>query len=273
MTDPVSIDAATDELYSLDPDQFMDRRTELAAAAKAAGDGAIAKGVGALRKPTRSAYALNRLVREQPDAVDRIESLAEQLRAAQRELDGDRMRELSRERNRLVDELTRAAVKSAGASSAALRDEVSSTLSAAIADPDALDRLRSGALVRAETWSGFGGDAAPSLTLVRGDDTREVPTKAGKPAKAAPKAPGPSPADRAREQRKARLEQAEAELADAQRQAGTVEGELAERQQDVRRIEEQLKEAKRRLDDARLGARHAANRVERANADLKRLRR
>lgn len=271
MAGQVSIDSATDELYGLDPDEFLARRTEIAATAKAAGDSATAKRIGALRKPTRSAYALNRLVRAHDGVADRIDALGDDLRAAQRDLDGARMRELSRERNRLVDELTRAAVNAAGGSSAALRDEVSSTVSAAIADPDVLDRLRSGALVRAESWSGFGGDAVPALTLVR-DDTPAPGAKGAPKRSPAEPASGPSAADQAREQRRAKLEQAEAELTDARGHAETAEGEVAECRRAVRRLEEQLKDAKRRLDEARLEARHAATRLEKASAALKRLR-
>ena len=46
---------AVAELYEADPDGFTERRAELAAAARDAGEPAAAKQIMALRKPTRSA--------------------------------------------------------------------------------------------------------------------------------------------------------------------------------------------------------------------------
>ena len=61
--DEDALQAAADELYSVDPDAFMQRRAELSAEVKKSGDAATAKKIGALRKPTRSAYTVNRLAR------------------------------------------------------------------------------------------------------------------------------------------------------------------------------------------------------------------
>ena len=103
------LDSAIDELYGADPDAFMARRTELVAQAKAAGAAAAAKQIGALRKPTRSAYALNRLARTDPDAIDRLRELGEQWRSAAKSVDANQIRALTKSRRRLLDELTRAA--------------------------------------------------------------------------------------------------------------------------------------------------------------------
>ena len=51
------------ELYTADPDGFTALRTELAERARDAGEPAVAKKITALRKPTRSAWVVNRLVR------------------------------------------------------------------------------------------------------------------------------------------------------------------------------------------------------------------
>ena len=58
--------AAEAELYEADPDGFTARRAELAASARDAGEPAAAKQITALRKPTRSAWVVNRLVRSDP---------------------------------------------------------------------------------------------------------------------------------------------------------------------------------------------------------------
>src|SRR5690242_5655630 len=145
------LEDAKAELYEADPDGFTARRQELADGAREAGQPAVAKQIAALRKPTRSAWVVNRLVRSDPGVRTRLDTLAADLRAA---ADGARLRELTTARSRLVDELTRTALASLPAPPAALREEVTATLDAAIADPEVAGRL--GSLARAEKYAGFG---------------------------------------------------------------------------------------------------------------------
>src|SRR5258708_19194425 len=107
---------AVDELYSPNPDEFTARRKELAAQSRAAGDRAAAKDIGALAKPTRSAWLVNRLVRTDPTVSVRLAELGGQLRAGEAALDGPSIRKLSVARRELVDTLTRQAVAESGAS-------------------------------------------------------------------------------------------------------------------------------------------------------------
>jgi hypothetical protein len=253
-----SLESARDELYGLDPEDFMLRRGELTKAARDAGDGATAKQIGALRKPTRSAYAVNALVRADAKAADRIEELGDRLRDAQESLDGAAMRELSTERNKLVDELTRAALRASGAKAAAagLRDEVANTLSAAIADPEVRERVREGALVRAESWSGFGAASSPNLTVVR--------DKATEPKAAKSKAAKPTAEDRARERHAERVDEARGRVAEARDELETAKAAVVGEKRAVKQAEEQLKDARRRLDDAELDVRRAQARLEKA---------
>lgn len=252
---------ARDELYGLDPEQFLARRGELAAAARDS-DPLAAKRIAALRKPTRSAHVLNRLVRQVPDAVDRLEALAGDLRQAQASLDGTRIRDVSDRRNKLVGELARDALRAAGVRNApvGLRDEITATLSAALADPDVLDQLRDGALVRSARWDGF-GDAGPALSLV-------PPTPLHAPAAPEVSAPLAPTASRATERRQARL----AELAERRDEARAAVDEadrtLTDRQHEVRLAEQQLTEARRALDDALVNARMAQRRLDTAQAAL-----
>ena len=98
------LEDAKAELYEADPDGFTARRAELADSARAAGQPAVAKQIAGLRKPTRSAWVVNRLVRSDPEVRTRLDALGADLRAA---ADGARLRELTTARSRLVDELTR----------------------------------------------------------------------------------------------------------------------------------------------------------------------
>lgn len=163
-----SVEAAADELYSADPGEFTDRRKALADAARTVGDAAAAKRIAALRKPTRAAWVVNRLARADPDAPGRLASLAAALRAAERAKDGPRLRELSAERGPLVDSLTGQALAAAGVPDppSGLREDVSATLTAALADPEVAAGFAAGTLTRAAQWAGFGlasfGDAPAS---------------------------------------------------------------------------------------------------------------
>ena len=94
-------------------------------------------------------------------------------------MNGDRIRELSAEQRALVDQLSRAAFEASDLADppAALRDDVTDTLQAAIADPDVTARL--GRLTKAERWSGFGefGDTATVIAVARrGMGAEEHPT-------------------------------------------------------------------------------------------------
>jgi len=139
------------ELYADDPDGFTARRAELAERARDAGEPAVAKKITALRKPTRSAWVVNRLVRADPDVRSRLDGLAADLRDAS---GGGRLRELTAARSRLVDELTRAALAGVPAPPAAMREEVTATLDAAIADPEVAASL--GSLAGAQEDQGTG---------------------------------------------------------------------------------------------------------------------
>ena len=181
---------AVDELYDADPDDFTQRRQELAAAAREAGQSAAAKQIAALRKPTRSAWVVNRLVRADPEVAPRLAALAAELRDGG---DGPRLRELTTARGRLVDELTRQALQDLPAPPAALREEVTATLDAAIADPAVAANL--GTLVRAAHWAGFG--LAP---------LREGAPTPARPAPKTQKTPPQAPAEAAAERERRRQE-------------------------------------------------------------------
>src|SRR5579875_3705255 len=106
-------DDELDELYRVKPDRFIAMRTKLAAAAKRRGDEAAAKRLSASNKPTTAAWAVNRLVLEHDAVPQRLAALGDRLRAAHAAMDGDRIRQLSAEQRKLLDELTRTALEAA----------------------------------------------------------------------------------------------------------------------------------------------------------------
>ena len=159
---------AVAELYSSSPEEFVERRGVLVARARAAGEASIAKQIAALRKPTRSAWVVNQLVRSAPAVSDQLAELGDEFRAAQRSGDGAAIRQLSARRRQLLDELARQAFTVSGQHSppAALKDEVTATLGAALADPQFAAQLQAGTLERAVHRDGLGLDAGPALTLL-----------------------------------------------------------------------------------------------------------
>jgi hypothetical protein len=185
MTDADLLAEAAAELYAGDPAAFTERRGALAAEARAAGQAAAAKQITALRKPTYSAWLVNQLVRADPEAASRLSELGGELRSAGAALDGARIRELSQQRRRLVDDLVRQALQlpGAGPPSAAVREELTATFGAALADPQVADQLAAGTLVRAVHRSDF-TPAGPGLTLV-------PPLPADRPSRSASRTPVP----------------------------------------------------------------------------------
>jgi hypothetical protein len=252
---------ATAELYRLDPDEFMPRRQDLAARAREAGQPAVAKQIAALRKPTRSAWVVNRLVRTEPGTTQRLTALAAELRDAERAMDGARIRELSAARRRLVDDLTVQALSVLAAPPAALREEVMATFDSALANPEIAASL--GTLVRAAHWAGFGLAPAP------GD---APPAASPSPAPAKPKTPIPAEAGAERERRRREkiqlAERAVVEATEAADAASVAEQALEDT---VRRLETELAEARQRLVEARRQSYRAESRRRRAAGELGRL--
>jgi len=244
------------ELYTADPDEFTGRRAELAASARDAGEPAVARQITGLRKPTRSAWVVNRLVRSDPEVRSRIDALAADLREA---TDGSRIRELTAARARLVDELTRAALREVPAPPAALREEVTATLDAAIADPEVAARL--GTLVRAAQYAGFG----PGLTFAA-----PAPAPAAA-AKGKTLAPEEAAAER-EARRQDQIMEAERGLVQADQDVQAAAAAERDLEDAVRRLEAELADARQRLAEARRQSYRAESRQQRAAQQLSRLR-
>ncbi|OBB83226.1 hypothetical protein A5760_11095 [Mycobacterium colombiense] len=272
-------DEELDSLYEVPPKEFTAERARLAAAAKQRGDTAAAKRISAANKPTTAAWIVNRLALRHADTRQRLADLGERLRAAHTAMDGGRIRDLSAEQHKLIDELTRMALRAADLTqpSATVREDLTSTLQAAIADPQISARL--GRLTRPEQWSGFGafgeGDAVPESVDTPGEPAKPQRTPARKrPAKQ-------SADDKAQGRRREKLsaavataERARAEADDlvAERQARR---DAARQQRDdaaraLRAAERDLSAAEKDYDKAVQAGRTAADAVKEAKARLKR---
>lgn len=280
MAEPGLQEAAIEELYGLDPAAFLDRRNELAAAAKESGDKEAAGQIAALRKPTQSAHALNMLVRSDPAQAEALVELSAEFRTAERSLDGAALRELTKQRRKLIDDLARQAFRaiSTRSPSSGLREEVVSTLNAALADPGVAEQLCAGTLLRAARWDGFGSAGTPQLSVVRPVSGARATQTQRKPRRLGVLTGGKGDdearkAAEAAERERVRLaqEEAESKLREAGEAVTEAGGLVAEQDEDVRILAERLTDARRRLDELRLDLRRAEHRQRKAQAAHDRL--
>src|SRR3954453_1723456 len=103
----MDVDAVADELYEVPPEEFIAVPTDRQNQAKADGDKALAKEIGALPKPSAAAWACNLLGREHREEIENLVELGPLLREAQENLAGDQLRALDVQRRQLVAALTR----------------------------------------------------------------------------------------------------------------------------------------------------------------------
>jgi hypothetical protein len=214
----VDLETATNELYALSPDEFIERRQQLVAEAREAKDRQLATQIGKLRRPTRSAWLINLLARQEPDDVTALLELGTALQEAQQRMAGDELRQLSAQRRKTVDALARRAVELGREEGYSAPDgatqEVSQTLQTALGDPEIAELVRTGTLTQAVTYGGFGPtDLASALGA-------SLPTQAPRQPAKKQAPPQPAPALDPKQRREAAKAAAEArELARAARKA------------------------------------------------------
>lgn len=252
----MDVDAALDsvaaELYAVDRDEFVRERD---ARARATEDRDLAARIRKLRKPTAAAALVNRFVREQPDRVRELRDLGDALRQAHRDLDGARIRELSPQRGRLVDELS--TMVTDGASDTVAR-EVRETLDAAVADPDTAEEVARGQLVTAlHPGTGIGDDDMAAWFASAPASGGTVDTESGSRAKERGKS------DRKPEQRRDEKRQQQKRQPDEQRRQ---EQRLREEEQQ----EEEQREEQKRAKEYREKQRREEQRQEKARQEQQR---
>ena len=186
----MDLETASNELYALSPDDFVERRQQLVAEARAAKDRQLATQIGRLRRPTRSAWLINLLARQEPADVAALLELGTALQEAQQRMAGEELRQLSAQRRRTVDALARRAVELGREQGYSAPDgatqEVSQTLQTALGDAAIADLVRTGTLTQAVTYGGFGPtDLASALGASLPTQTPRQPEKKAPPEPAA----------------------------------------------------------------------------------------
>lgn len=205
-----TLDDIAAALYAGPPEEFTTARN---ARAKDLDDRALAAEVKALRKPAVAAWVVNVFAQERAAQLGEALALAAELREAQADLDAAALAKLGRERRALTRRLAETAADLAGSRgervTAATRDAVEQTISAAFFDPDAAAAVASGRLVRALEPSGTADD-------IRDAVAGTLPALQPQP---------PRPPDELQERRKRR--DAERQLAAAEKDLAAAERALA----------------------------------------------
>ncbi|MFF0313566.1 hypothetical protein ACFYPH_02810 [Micromonospora sp. NPDC005252] len=237
------------QLYRTPPDRFVAARDAAVAEARRAGDPTTARELARLRRPTVAAWLVNLLAIRRPELVADLVHLADALRAAQRELRGPRLRELSAQRRAVVGALVAEVRKLAAAEPEAPPAgrlplaEVEATLNAALSDAEVAEQVRTGRLLRSASYAGFGEVPRPQLRLVTGDEEEpEAQRPARRPGaqregrEAAPDRAG----ERAAQAERAAQRAARAERA---RRRRALDRELDRARADQQRADDELTEA------------------------------
>jgi hypothetical protein len=255
------LEDAVDQLHAVPLEDFVAERKRLAKELREAGDREAAVELAKLPKPSAPAWALNRLAREEPDAIGAWLDAAEALREASENADrssGDELRAAMaahREATRTLLAAVRDRTRPNGRElSEPMLDRVRDLLQAATADPGAAERLRAGRVVEGDeeeaalpaAVEGREGAATGRAAKGRGSTDRGSTDRDSKPR---------SSTDRAAERRAAKEREAREREAEARAELERLVAEAEERLGELRATAEEREEtaaaAEERLDDAR----------------------
>jgi hypothetical protein len=240
-----------DRLYTLPLQEFTGARNELAKELRAAGDREAADRVKALRKPSRSAWAINRLRQEDRAVLRSALKAGQALRSAQSGAlsgaSGEKLRERARAERRAVADAAERAAQIEPSLTERDRERIRGTLHAGAGDDEVRTEIDSGRLtsdhepVGLGPLEGFAGGSAPS------------PPKR-------PPASGRTSGD------SRKLTQARGTERMAKRALEAAERNLEKRRKAAVRAQEELSEAEQQLADARAAVAETSAERERAES-------
>jgi hypothetical protein len=294
----VDVDEAAEQLYALAPAEFTARRTALAAQTRRDGRADVAKEISELRRPTASAGLINQLFRAESadlssevagsagrpselagELAEQLRALGVELREAQAELDGARMRELTRQRQQLIAALVGRAGELAAENgqkvSGAVERELEETFAAAVADEQACLAVTSGRLTRALVYAGLGEvdvSAATATPLTRKPPPKPRPAQPTTDQTTVGQAPTDL-AERRRAAELAKLTEATETLSTAQTSLAEAEAELTARTEAQQTAQAHEAKLSNRLDELQreiLQTRHELDAAARATANADR---
>jgi vacuolar-type H+-ATPase subunit I/STV1 len=254
-----------DELYGLPHEEFTPARDAKARELKAEKE--LAAAVKKLKKPSVAAWVVNLFVRREAEQVEQVIAVGAALREAQEGMDGAELRALTRQRRQLTSAVTqqaRSLAKDEGLKvTQSVADQVESTLTAAMLDPECAQAVRSGLLTAALSSTGFdSGDVAAAVALPEALGFTASATS-GEPA--APPDLHVVPGDEKARKR----EEAETALAVAQETVDETESTLTEANQAVEelqarslQLQSEMDELKRKLSELETAAEETDEQLE-----------
>jgi hypothetical protein len=249
-----NLETELDRLYALEPGEFVPERDRLARELRGDGRREEADQVKALRKPSLSAWTINRLAREERRSVDLLLDAGHRLREAQqaalagketggldeaRQAERTALTELRKGARRILDEQ--------GRGSETTLNQVMSTLSVAAVDDAGRELLARGRLT--------GDLEATGFDLLA-------------PAPARPRARRTPPPKRRAADRK-RLDDAQRRLDEAREAAAAAAKDLGAAEDEAKEARRALDAAEKRLRTAQAAAEKAKAKVERAEERLR----
>jgi hypothetical protein len=250
-----------DRLYGLPLAEFVPARDELAKQARSDGERELADRVTALRKPTVSAYVVNRLARERELDVQRLLKAGEGLADAQQEVaagtSGDGFAEARREEQRALERLREAAQQIADREGlgAGVVERVTQSLRAASVTDEGRELLKRGRLTEDLQPPGF--EALLSMPAVSARSAPRTKARPKRPSKSAEQA------ERRRElaEGRQRVRALQAEERRLAKRAAAAEREAERAERDAAALREDA-------DRARSDAQQAAERRAEAEGEL-----
>ena len=224
-----------EKLLAVEPGEFVAKRKKLATELREAGREDEAAVVAGLSKPTAVVFAVNRAARDRPNAARDAADAAERVRKAQLEGDPDAYATALEDLKRSLDLLSEVADTHVGSGkrpTEAMRRRVRDLLRSAVADDDAREALRRGALAEEIEASGFSPFAGTAPKPAR-----------GKKATAASKA-----AERREEQRRERERELREELAAAEAELREAESAARDAERNRARAERKVASLRKKLE-------------------------
>lgn len=273
----MDVDEAAAELYGLPLGDFTAARDAMAKEVRSGGDKEAAAQIKALRKPNTAAWLANQLARANRSEIEALVNIGTQMHEATAAQDGARLRELTAERNDVINMLLAAGRKIAGPKvSADVIESLNQTLMAAVADPESAAELLSGQLTQGLTHVGFGvvsfSEPADVVSLSQARSARESAkkasaTKSKATRKQAAQAPEKDP--------KHELAEADAALTAAEEQVAKLRSAFNEREEavdaaaeEVKRLNNELKTAQTSLDEAQIEVEKVEDELDRARSEV-----
>jgi len=275
-----ALERALDRLYAAPFDDFLALRKELVAELRTAGDAAASREVAGAAKPTRTAWALNQVVRRQPEVLKAL-FRAHEAAASPSAGDGDHLRRTAREYRERVSKMVGAVREVLGEAgvelNAAQSRRVAETLQAASGgDGDARAQLTAARLVKdVDVEDPFAGLVVGEAHAAR--PVKETPVKTagkdkGDERERARSAEREKEREREREKERDRREREkrEAVLEEARARVSALEDAARAARAEARAAETTATKATRAAERARQLSEEAESRLQAAHAELRR---